>query len=118
MFVTYPDFKIPLQLDPHSTNWRSVEIFLQWSWFLVTIEDPAEELARTFMVSSDDDLVEMAQNVGRRLVGLSLVIPPEIPIADSWKMVRIKRVGLSERRKGKHAELVLTSDNGDRKSVV
>ena len=115
MFVTYPYFKLPFQLDAESTNWHSVELFLRHSWFMASIEFrlEGEEGIRTFLISSPSDLIEIARNgAGGHLVGVWLVIAPSTEGDRQWRMICIKRVGQLEGRGDQPSELVLTDEDG------
>jgi len=57
MFVTHSLFKHRIQPDPNATLWTSVEVALDWPWYLATVQVPHEPVQRTFALGFNDDVL-------------------------------------------------------------
>jgi hypothetical protein len=111
VFVTHPAFKLPVQFGGVEINWRSVELAIRASLFLVTTRDPNEEVARDFFLGSEGDL---AQFIERKPAGepvsLSLMLCPGFSSTGSWQIVPIQRVDRLRRDDGQQARMVVGAD--------
>lgn len=118
MFVTHPAFKLPVQFAGVEINWRSVEVAIRASFFMLTTKDTDDGVARDFFLGTEADLTQFIERkpVGQP-VSLSLMLCPGFSQNGSWQVVPIRRVDREERAAaGERATLVFTAENGHRYS--
>lgn len=109
MFTTYEVFKHPVQLDPDSTLWATVEMVLGTPWFIATFHDPAEAVTRTLLFASDDLLLHATKRrTFGQLAALNVVMPPRWSVSGSWTLATVAKIDV-EASKRTHA-YVTTND--------
>jgi hypothetical protein len=115
MFVTHPSFRLPVQFGGPEVNWRSVELAIRASMFLVTTRDPREETARDFFLGSEGDLTQFIEDKpAGEPVGLALMLCPGFSTTGTWQIVPIRRVDRVKQETGRRAGLVFTAEDGRR----
>lgn len=117
MFVTHPSFKLAVQFDGDAVNWRSIEVAIRATLFLVTTKEPKEAVTRDFFLGCEPDLVQfLEKQPAGRTVSVSLVQSPGFSSTGGWQIVPIQRVDRKLGDGSRYQQLVLTDFSGKRYS--
>jgi hypothetical protein len=117
LFATYPVFKFPLQMPgDDSTTWTGVEMLLDTPWFVCTYLEREEHVSRSFLLTDQEALVQMARRgIAAPVESIHLVLPPAHSKSKDWEIVPVatlQTVGTGDTRR--RAQAVLTTRDGTR----